>query len=100
MKRTYGIFGIVLILIISALASPCIGLEIDDQESLKWKILIVIGIIDVCFDEKVISGFGFIGYNARDLIILERINIQFEGIAIVVTHTLFYTFCIYNPVDF
>ena len=67
MKKILGIFGIVFLLMITALVTPTIGTEevtTMEKEGLEWDVLIAIGRTKVCFQENVIFGFVLIGYNA------------------------------------
>lgn len=102
MKKILGTIAIVLMLISISHVTPAIQIENEnelEEFELKWKMLIAIGIINVSLEEKAINGFALIGFNAGEIIIFEKINIQFEGIPIVVTHSLFYTYCLYKPAE-
>ena len=103
MKKIFGVFGIVLILMITALVTPTIGTGFDEEDfedlEIKWKILIVIGNIGICLKEKVISGFVLIGYTVGETLTNELINIKFEGLPIFIFSGLFFAFCFYKPVD-
>ena len=102
-KKIVGIFGILLILMIATFFTPAIGLGVDQKgfENLesKWEILIVIGRINICFEEKVISGFALIGYTAGETLTFENINIEYEGLPLFVNNGLFFSFCFYKPAD-
>ena len=102
MKKIFVTIAIVLMLICLSQVTTAIGIENEnelEEFELKWKMLIAIGIINVSLEEKAINGFALIGYTAGEILMFEQISIQFEGIPIVVTHSLFYTYCLYKPAE-
>lgn len=88
------------ILISTLISSPVTSfesnIETSSDRNLNMKALIAIGLITINTQQKEIKGFVFIGYNAREIIIFKLINIEYEGMPLVVTKTLFYIFCIYK----
>lgn len=100
MKKIFGVFGIVLIFMITALVSPTIGMGVEEEDlEIKWKILIGIGRINICLKEKVINGFILIGYTAGETLKSENINIKFEGLPLFIYNGLFFAHCYYKPAD-
>ena len=103
MKKIVGVVGIALFLMIPVVVTPVVGTTIEEDNfndvEIKWKLLLVIGRINVCFDESVISGFALVGYTAGEILVVERININFEGIPLFINNGLFFSFCFYKPAD-
>lgn len=100
MKKICAVFGVVLLFVIPVLASP--SLAIDENEyateelGIQWKILLVMGRINVRFLENKITGFAFVGYTNGQILLFERIDIQFEGIPLFINNGLIFSFCFYK----
>ena len=100
MKKIFGVFGIVSIILITALVPPTIGMGVEEEDlGIKWKILICIGNIDICLQDKVISGFVLIGYTAGETLKSENIFIKYEGLPLFIFNGLFFAHCYYKPAD-
>jgi hypothetical protein len=103
MKKICGVFGIAVLFMIPILATPTLALRVEENDAddleINWKMLIVIGRITVCFEDKVISGFALIGYTDGETLIMERINIEFAGIPIFINNGLLFSFCFYKPAN-
>jgi hypothetical protein len=103
LKKIFGYFGIILILIFSIFAISAVGMEVEEENfndlEIKWKILLVIGRVNICFDDKIISGFALIGYVAGEILTFEDLNIKYEGIPLIYNNGLFSTFLLYKPAD-
>jgi hypothetical protein len=97
MMKKIGIIAIVTIMLIPLVSTPTLSSEIEENElDFRWKVLVVIGRINVCFDEKTISGFALVGYTAGETLVLERIDIQFDGIPLFINNGLLFSFCFYK----
>ena len=100
MIRKIGILGILVILIIPVIATTIMAQENETEEfETNWKVIIAIGRINVCFEDKIISGFAIIGYTAGEILVLERINIKFDGIPLFINNGLMFSFCFYKSAD-
>ena len=103
MRKILFVAGFVTLFIIPVLVSPVLGTPIEDdnfnERAIKWKLLLVIGWIDICFEENIISGFVLIGYNAGDILTVESININFEGLPLFINKGLFFSCCLYKPIE-
>ena len=84
MKKIFAISGILIILLGSILISPAIASNIDEdyeENELNRKILIVIaGNMKICWEDKILYGFGLIVYTDGEIAILNNYNISFEGL--------------------
>lgn len=101
MKKLFVIFGIVIILVGSIFVTTALGSNIEEdfeEINLKWKAFIAIGRIDICFDEKIMDGLVIIGYNAGETLIFEQVYIEFDGIPILFSNGLLFTFCLYKSI--
>ena len=100
MKRTYVLFGILLILIGSILSGPVLGDNSQEELSIDLKVLIVVlGTANLCFEENEIYGFATFGYTNGESFMFERYTINFEGIPFFIHKGIGFTFCIYNSSD-
>ena len=92
MKKLLGVLGIVLILIGSIFIIPVVGMGFEEESvddlRIRWKILLVIGRVKVCFEDKIISGFVLIGYTAGEIITFDSINIKYDGIPLIYNNGL------------
>ena len=102
MKNIYGVVGIAMLVLIPVIVTPSLAIEeeeyINEELGIQWKILMVIGRINVRVLENKITGFAFVGYTNGELLIFERINIQFEGIPLFINNGLLFSFCFYKAV--
>ena len=102
MKNIYGVVGIAMLVLIPVIVTPSLAIEeeenINEELGIQWKILMVIGRINVRVLENKITGFAFVGYTNGNLLIFERINIQFEGIPLFINNGLLFSFCFYKAV--
>ena len=91
-----------MLVLIPVIVTPSLAIEeeenINEELGIQWKILMVIGRINVRVLENKITGFAFVGYTNGDLLIFERINIQFEGIPLFINNGLLFSFCFYKAV--
>ena len=103
MKKLLGVVGMIFFLMIPVIVTPVLGTPIEDDNlndvEIKWKLLFAIGRINYCFEDKIISGFVLIGYNAGEMLTFEIININYEGLPMIINNGLFFTFCFYKPID-
>ena len=100
MKRIYGVFGIVLILIGSIFVTPILGDNTQEDLPIDLKILIIVlGTANLCFEENEIYGFASFGYTNGETFLFQRYNINFEGIPFFIHKGIGFSFCIYNPAD-
>ena len=69
----------------------------DEELDIQWKLLIVVSRINVCLQDKVISGFALIGYTDGEMLVFERVNIPFDGLPLFINNGLLSSFCFYKP---
>lgn len=101
MKKVFGVLFVILMLAGISQITPALTMNSVDKSDLeypelKWKFIIAIGRIDICFQEKVIDGFVLFGYTAGEIITLEEIYIEFELFPILLSNGLFFTSCFYK----
>ena len=91
------IIATIVIFLIPLVSTRTLSSSIEENElDFNWKILLVVGRINICFEEKIISGFALVGYTAGKTMVFERINIPFEGIPLFINNGLLFSFCFYN----
>ena len=99
MKKIFGIFGIIVILLGLSFTTCSMGHNlIDNEENLELKALLVIGgTVNICTDEKELYGFGLIIYTDGETSFFERYSISYSGLPFFITKGLMLSVCIYIP---
>ena len=95
------LFGIVFVIICSLLISPVSGNIVNEdykELELNRKILLVIGgVINICWAEKELYGFGIIIYTNGNTSYMTNYTIKFEGIPLFINNLFLIGFCFYKP---
>jgi hypothetical protein len=103
MKKLFGVFGVVLILVGSTLIIPAVGMGVDEKYinnlEIKWKILFVIGRVNYNLGAKLITGYAVLGYVGGEILTFSSIYIKFELFPLFINNGVFSSFCIYKPAD-
>ena len=103
MKKIFLIFGIIILFISSFFISPCLANESEldfDNLELNWKVLIVIGgIIKICWEDNELYGFGVFIYTYGETSMLTNYNIKFQGIPLVIKNGILLSYGFYKPSD-
>jgi hypothetical protein len=103
MKKKLCIFGIIILLINSFFISTSLANQVEEdfeELELNWKILVVIGgIIKICWDENELYGFGVITYTDGETSLMSSYNIKFQGIPLVIKNGILLSYGFYKSVD-
>ena len=95
MRKVIGVIGIGLLLILIAWMPSVVSEQETNDISTK---LYAFGFIRINSHKYEINGFVFAGLNGNQVLILERIQIDYDGTPIRVTHPVPFLFIInYNP---
>lgn len=98
--KKMGVFAIIFILFGAFLISPVSGEVQKEETSIELRMLVVVlGTVNICFEENEIYGFATIGYTDGATFTFQRYSFNFEGIPFFIQKGLGLSICIYNPAD-
>jgi hypothetical protein len=98
--KKLGVFVIILILFSTIFINPVSGEVKQDDASIELRMLVVVlGTVNICFEENELYGFATIGYTDGATFIFQRYSINFEGIPFFLQKGIGLSICIYNPAD-